>query len=262
MSNQRSIFDEIKPPKRSRDEILTAIRTLCDYHRQGKLGGEIMPEDANPHLDRTSRENCLYFTLPMALNYQRNSYNLWKSALATYNDPEVSFVFTPELVAAASEDDVRRALLKHKVALQPSKHTAIWLSISNTLLKYYNGDVRNLFSINDNDIAKILNDVQVERKKGFPYLSGQKIANYWLYVILQYTDLQLSNRQHLSIAPDTHVIQSSIILGAVEDTGDHNALRPRVAAAWQDILKDTDLSPIDIHTPLWLWSRRKFSPAI
>lgn len=40
-----------------------------------------MPEDANPNLEKNSLENYLYFTLPMALNYQRNSYTLWKVLL-------------------------------------------------------------------------------------------------------------------------------------------------------------------------------------
>ena len=33
-----------------------------------------MPEDENPSLKIDSLENYLYFTLPMSLNYQRNSY--------------------------------------------------------------------------------------------------------------------------------------------------------------------------------------------
>lgn len=59
------------------------------YH-QGELGGEIMPEDANPKLKKSSLKNYLYFTLPMALNYQRNSYTLWESALKTYQDKKLS----------------------------------------------------------------------------------------------------------------------------------------------------------------------------
>ncbi len=47
-----------------------------EMYKRGELGGEIMPEDSNPHLNKDSLENYLYFTLPMALNYQRNSYTL------------------------------------------------------------------------------------------------------------------------------------------------------------------------------------------
>lgn len=48
--------------------------------KEGKLGGEFMPEDSNPNLSKASNENFLYFTLPLVLNYQRNSYKLWESA--------------------------------------------------------------------------------------------------------------------------------------------------------------------------------------
>ena len=67
-------------------EILAKVEILISMYKSGELGGEIMPEDANPHFEKSSLENYLYFTLPMALNYQRNSYKLWESALKTYND--------------------------------------------------------------------------------------------------------------------------------------------------------------------------------
>lgn len=31
-----------------------------------------------------------------------------------------------------------------------------------------------------------------------------------------------------------------------------------VTNRWQELLKDTDFVPIDVYTPLWLWSRGKF----
>ena len=81
----------------NKDEILKKVDMLYEMWKNGNLGGEVMPEDANPHLDKNSVENYLYFTLPMALNYQRNSYTLWESANKTYNDEETRFVFNPKL---------------------------------------------------------------------------------------------------------------------------------------------------------------------
>ena len=72
----------------NKKEVLQKVDMLYSMWKKGSLGGEVMPEDANPHLDKPSVENYLYFTLPMALNYQRNSYKLWESALNTYNDKE------------------------------------------------------------------------------------------------------------------------------------------------------------------------------
>lgn len=80
------------------DEILRKVNILYMMWKQGKLGGEFMPEDENSHLKKGSLENYLYFTLPMALNYQRNSYTLWESANKTYDDLETRFVFNPKEV--------------------------------------------------------------------------------------------------------------------------------------------------------------------
>lgn len=52
----------------NKKEILSEIEKLINLYKEGRLGGEFMPEDANPHLEKSSLENYLYFTLPMALN--------------------------------------------------------------------------------------------------------------------------------------------------------------------------------------------------
>ena len=96
-------------------EILNKVEKLISMHKNGELGGEIMPEDANPHLEKGGPENYLYFTLPMALNYQRNSYTLWESALKTYEDEETRFVFSPKVCLEKSFEEVQYALTKYKV---------------------------------------------------------------------------------------------------------------------------------------------------
>ena len=100
-------------------------------------------------------------------------------------------------------------------------------------------------------------------KKMFPYLSGAKIMNYWLYVIEQYTDAVFTDREHISVAVDTHVLQASIKLELIkpEDAENPN-IRPIVSELWATVLEGTGLLPIDIHTPLWLWSRGGFAIAV
>ena len=84
---------------------------LMAMYKKGLLGGEIMPEDANPHFSKSSLENYLYFTLPMALNYQRNSYTLWEGANKTANDSTTSFVFNPHEVIKKDFLEVQEALV-------------------------------------------------------------------------------------------------------------------------------------------------------
>lgn len=243
----------------NRKKKIQEINNLYNMWKMGKLGGEVMPEDANPNLDINSKENYLYFTLPMALNYQRNSYKLWESALKTYNDEETNFVFNPKLCLEKSFEEVQHALTKYKVALQKQKQTEIWIALCTTFVELFNGDIRQLFDKLDNDVDKIRDYIQKQNKKKFPYLSGTKICNYWLYVIYQYTDRKYKNMECLTVAPDTHVVQATHKLGLINDEElNRNDVQLIVIDRWNELLKGTEFKPIDIHTPLWLWSRNGF----
>lgn len=243
----------------NKQEIFKNLDMLYDMWKTGELGGEFMPEDSNPHLGNSSLENYLYFTLPMALNYQRNSYKLWESAKQTFEDKETNFVFDIDKVLSSDNEKIKFALTKYKVALQPNKQTEIWIKLCKTFKEKFDGDIRTLFKNCNYDVNKIRNYIQVEHKKDFPYLSGNKICNYWLYVLYQYTDLKFINREDLSVAPDTHVIQASNKLGIItNEEMNKNNVQTIVANKFNEILKGTKYCPIDIHTPLWLWSRNGF----
>ena len=177
----------------NKDKILRKVDILYNKWKEGSLGGEVMPEDANPHLE--------------------------KSSMAT----------------------------------------EIWLSLCKTFVELYDGDIRKLFDSLDNDINEIKNFIQKENKKKFPYLSGTKICNYWLYVIYQYTDRKYKNINQLTVAPDTHVIQATHKLGLITDEElNRSDVQLIVVERWNELFKGTKYNPIDIHTPLWLWSRNGF----
>lgn len=71
--------------------------------------------------------------------------------------------------------------------------------------------------------------------------------------------MKFVDRENITVAPDTHVIQASERLGIIssEEAGQAN-VQEIVAQRWQEILNGTELVPIDVHTPMWLWSRGKF----
>lgn len=241
-----------------KDEILKRVEKLVALYHAGDLGGERMPEDANPHLEKHSDENLLYFTLPMALNYQRNSYSLWESALATWNDTATKDVFCPAKVLKMSEGQLREKLTKHKVAIQPNKQPQIWKTLCSTFQKKFDGSVKMFFEKFDFDV-KLIKTYISQNKRDFPYLSGTKIVNYWLYVMSQQSGFEFKNRKDISVAPDTHVLQASERLGVVtsEELKKSNA-RELVSKRWEEILQGSKFEPIDIHTPFWLWSRNGF----
>lgn len=115
----------------------------------------------------------------------------------------------------------------------------------------------------DNDVDQIRNFIQKDNKKKFPYLSGTKICNYWMYVIWEYTDRKYKNTENLTVAPDTHVCKSTHKLGLITDEEFNSSnVQQIVIDRWQELLKNTKYKPIDIHTPLWLWSRNGFREVI
>lgn len=240
-----------------KDNILQSVRQLMKAYQKGLLGGGKMPEHENPGLEKRSKENYLYFTLPMALNYQRNSYVLWECANRLYK--EVPALFDCASVLAMPENELQEILVEHKVALQPNKQPIIWKTLCDTFAKKFNGDVRDFFGDRGYKVAAIKEYIQ-KNKKLFPYLGGNKICNYWLYIMEQYTDAVFADREYITVAPDTHVIQASAKLGVItaEEAKDSD-VQLKLAERWCELLKDTEYVPIDVHTPMWLWSRGKFA---
>ena len=252
-STKRVPFQNIMDNK----EILKKVFLLHELYKEGKIK-TLTQHEVNPGLDKSSRENFLYFTLPPCLNFQRNSPAMWQAALKTWNDRITNYLFFPEKIVKVSSQKIQNDLLKHKLSLQQNKHTQIWSTISQTLNEHFRNDPRAVMEAGNFDAQKILVLVQKDKKKLFPYLSGPKMANYWLYILSQYTDVKLSNMHYISIIPDTHVIQCSVKLGLV----DEKASSERVASVWQELLSGTTLNPIDIHPVLWNWSRNNFQPTV
>jgi hypothetical protein len=156
---------------------------LISAYKSGLLGQTVMPEESHPDFSELSAEERIaYFTLPMALNYQRDSYKLWEAALKTFNDHETRDVFDIEKVAKMGEERLRQRLLKYKLALQPNKHINTWQTISKTIFENW-GSLSGMMDAVDHDFLKLRETIQKEFKKGFPYLSGPKIFNYWSYIL-------------------------------------------------------------------------------
>lgn len=244
----------------STNDILKSVERLIEAYNKGLLGGERMPEHENPNLDISSKENYMYFTLSMALNYQRNSYVLWECANKMYSD--FPNLFNSHMVCSMESNEIKEILVRCKVALQPNKQPVIWSTLCSTIEQDFSGDIRNLFLTMEYKVASIKNYMH-ENKKKFPYLSGNKICNYWLYVLEQYTDAEFQDRWNITVAPDTHVIQASTKLGLItEKEAQQSDVQTIVTERWEKILTHTDIAPIDIHTPMWLWSRGKFQVSL
>jgi hypothetical protein len=236
---------------------LDKVKRLLAIYEQGLIP-TLHQHEVNPGLPLASRENYLYFTLPVCINFQRNSPAMWASALKTYEDETTRYVFFPEELAARPVEQIRADLTKHKLALQPNKHVLIWTTIAKTFHDFYQDDPREVIVEAQSDAGKLISLLQTTHRKRFPYLSGPKLSNYWPYILSHYTDVQFQNAHEISIIPDTHVIQSSVRLGLTLA----GATPLQVELAWRELLKDSGIHPSQVHPILWNWSRNKFLPEV
>jgi hypothetical protein len=236
---------------------LEKVKRLLAMYERGLIP-TLAQHEVNPGLPYGSRENYLYFTLPVCINFQRSSPALWAAALATWDDETTRYLFFPESLAQTSLEQIRTDLTKHKLGLQPNKHTLIWTSIAQTLHEYYEDDPRNVIREAERDAGKLIALLQKTYRKRFPYLSGPKLSNYWPFILSLYTDVKFKNAQEISIIPDTHVLQSSVRLGIAQA----GATPLQVEAAWKELLKESGINPSQVHPVLWNWSRNKFQPEV
>lgn len=244
--------------KTNRDKIISNCKEILKAYNSGLLGQTIMPEDSNPGFSDQEKElRYAYFSLPMALNYQRNSYKLWEAALKTYQDRETRVVFDTRAAASLSKDDLRGYLAKYKLALQPNKHIDTWQKISQTVNENW-GSFGRLLSDAGYDFLKLKDIVQGRYKKGFPYLSGVKIFNYWCFILNTYCMANLKNSEFIDIAPDTHITKCSVMLGVLTEVEAVALSKEEISNRWRKILKDSGINPIDMHPPFWFWSRNGF----
>ncbi len=242
----------------NKEEIISKCRILLDAYKSGRLGYTRMPEDSNPGFSKDKHELQLaYFTLPMSLNYQRDSYKLWDSALNAFKDYECKIIFDVKESALMDSGKLRHFLLKHKVALQPNKHISTWQTISKTVFNNWSS-FQGLLKSADNDYLKLKQIIQKEYKQGFPYLSGPKIFNYWCFILKSYGNVDLKNSEFIEIAPDTHVTKCSVLLGVIAKEEAEKLSKEQISERWRILLKGSGINPIDMHPPLWFWSRNDF----
>ncbi len=236
---------------------LDKVKQLLAYYEQGLIP-VLSQHEVNPGLPKGSRENYLYFTLPVCINFQRNSPAMWASALKTYEDEGTRYLFFPEKLAQTPVEKIREDLLKHRLGLQPNKHTLIWTTIAHTLHEYYNDDPRKVLAEAEYDAGKLIQLLQIIHRKRFPYLSGPKLSSYWPYILSHYTDAAFTNSQEISIIPDTHVLQSSAVLGLTPA----GATPLQVEVAWRVLLAGSGINPTQVHPVLWNWSHNNFQPSV
>lgn len=240
-------------------DIIERCTFLLNAYQDGKFGKCELPEDNSPEFgEGQSEEKLVYFTLPMSLNYRRNSTQLWEAALRTYDDDTTWDVFSIASAANMPTTELGDKLTKYRMALQPTRHTLNWQTIAQTIYSHWSSTA-GLLEASNYDYIQLKDIVQGSHKKGFPYLSGPKLFNYWSFILGERCNITLKNRELIDIAVDTHVTQSSIALGVISEQEALSLPTVEIAGRWRDLLSGTGIAPVDLNEPLWFWSRNGFN---
>ena len=158
---------------------------------------------------------------------------------------------------------LKNRLVKYKVALQPNKHPEIWRKLCATLCDDFDGDIRNLFIKNDNSVEKIKEYIVGNKKKVSVPVRPQDFELLAVCDDAVYSHRPCRKRIHYCCTRYAQFTQASIKLGLIKDEDKSRAdIREYVSTLWEEVFYDTEYCPIDVHTPLWLWSRNGFAAQI
>lgn len=230
-------------------------KKLMEAHKAWELWYSVMPEDSKPEDFASNEERLCYYSLPMALNYKRDSYKLFEACEKTYLEyPEV---YNIKFWAKSTEESLRELLMKNKVAHQPNKHIKTWKTICETIYKNW-GSFEGLMNAAKYDYVNLREIVQKTHKKWFPYLSWPKIFNYWSITLINYCEVPLKNKLEIEIAVDTHLRQASVKLWVINQEEAEKLSPDKIWNIWRKRLEWSSIVPIEIHSPLWFRSRNKF----
>ena len=199
-------------------------------------------------LEWGSREHFLYLFYGCLLDYGMKSSFYHKNLKKAYKEkPEL---FEPVYIVETFQRHVQdlAVFLKNFVRIRfPNEGARRWLSLSEILLKKYNGDPRNIFKplMGFNDIRKAIFSI-----KGF----GQKTGGLLIRILYENNLIKVQDSiTHIPI--DRHDIEISINLGVLEgNCGEHheNNLIEQLSSTWVKASQTENVDPCETDRNLWL----------
>ncbi|WP_456426545.1 N-glycosylase/DNA lyase [Desulfurobacterium sp.] len=246
-------------PERAKKVAKVLVKRL---EKGGIFSFKELPDDEIKKVPLKDREKLIaVLSLVTALDYMRDAKKLWESAVETLKDKELQWIFSPKEVVKRGRNELKKALLKHRIAMRKDKDTDIWWNISQTIAGEFGGSFLSFFdSFNymvDETYRKI-DDKKWHEK--FPNLSGRKIFPHWIRILKEKVeDLPFENVGKLPIPVDVHVTRATFTTGCI--TGSYRAksitatVRKLVIKVWDEALKDEGIPPVSMFRPLWLLSK-------
>lgn len=203
------------------------------------------------------REEALFKTLTIALNYQRDADSHYRTFRELWH--EKHWLFEPATVVERKSLEDIIDVFKENGVRYPKKDAKIWNDICLKLYLEYESNPLNIFEEANYDFDKVeqtirgntLNEGYISTD--FPYLRGQKIRPLWLR-IMRSSLPEYSGFEDTEVAVDTHIIGiTNRICGT--DYEDTPRDKEEIRQFWQRVCEPKDINPIQLDFPLWLINR-------
>ncbi|WP_457568721.1 N-glycosylase/DNA lyase [Desulfurobacterium sp.] len=246
-------------PERAKKVARILIKEL---EKDGIFQYKDLPDDEIRKVSFDNKEELVaVLSLITALDYMRDARKLWDSAIETLKDKSLRWIFCPEEVVKKGREKLKKALLKHKIAIRKERDTDIWWNISRTIAGEFGGSFLSFFDNFDYMVDETYKQLDDEKwHKKFPNLSGRKIFPHWIRILSEKVEnLPFGNIDKLPIPVDVHVTRATFTTGCI--TGTYKAksitrtVRNLVVKVWDEALKNEGIPPISMFRPLWLLSK-------
>jgi len=240
------------------------------FYTTGIHGKKDMPEDVPPKGVVTgSLEHLLFITFTVSIDYQRDAPSLWQSARKTFEDPETSYLFVPELLYKTSSDKIKKDMQKYKLSKKSEKDSNIWHTIGISFYKKWEGNPINFIEDCKWEapiIIECLENSQHEEQgkpsPDFPYLRGKKISSLWLRMLRDNVGLEFKKLNKIPIPVDIHVVRATLTTGIIRGTitKNLNKISDNIRETWLECVEgltahNRPMISLDMDEPLWNLSK-------
>lgn len=162
----------------------------------------------------------LFLTFTAAMDYNRDSTNLWKRSVELFKDHKE--FFDPKWVSEKGEGDLERVLIGHGISQRHDRDIKAWEAIAKTLNTEKDCPVRHVIETGEGDaqtLLKYLSDKGNQLK--FPHLRGPKISHMWIRMMVDPGEATLRNLAKVNVAVDKHVrrVTKNLKIARTQDNG-------------------------------------------
>jgi hypothetical protein len=252
-----------------------AAQKLCDafYNSETGIRGDTVTKSRERNRPNNvavgSCEHLLFIALTSSVDRQRKAFVLWDQAQKARESQKECYLFDPSEVLQSEFSKVSDDLRRLKISQKHGPDARAWYTICETLVIKWHGDLTNFLESSKYHaptvLDRLIRDHHWSAREGrettdYPQLRGPKIARMFLRLLRDWTPIELTNMDEISIPTDVNVLRATLCAGVLRGNYAGNVDRPfqDVRTIWheatQGLTSTSTGKPmigLDVDGPLW-----------